>query len=88
MKEMDEDRNRATLYGHNLHRRRKVSLVGKIARLSKIMGLFGNVYMPTWSEEHFHIKSPMPKKGAELKLSHELGANIKRVILRAGTATD
>ena len=63
VREEDQDRVWARLFGKNLHRPRKPSVVGKISRISKIKGLFEKLYMPNWSEEHFHIKSRIPKKG-------------------------
>ena len=62
VREEDQDRVWPRLYRNNLHRGRKAFLVGKIARISKIMGLFEKGYMPYWSEEHFQIKSPISKR--------------------------
>ena len=33
--------------------------------------------MPNWSEEHFHIKSGIPKRKPVFKLADDLGDNIK-----------
>ena len=33
--------------------------------------------MPNWSEEHFHIKSRIPKRKPVFKLTYDLGDNIK-----------
>ena len=33
--------------------------------------------MPNWSEEHFHIKSRIPKRKPVFKLADDLGDNIK-----------
>ena len=46
-REEDQDRISAKLYGNNLDRPRKPSLVGKIARISKIKGLFEKGYVAT-----------------------------------------
>ena len=53
VREEDQDRVWARLYGNNLHWPRKPSVVEKMARISKIKGLFEKGYMPNWSEEHF-----------------------------------
>ena len=67
----------ATLYGNNLHRPREPSVVGKIAGITIIKGLFEKGYMPNWSEEHFHIQSRIPKRKPVFKLADDLGDNIK-----------
>ena len=46
IREEDQDRIWARLYGTNLHRPRKPSVVGKIARIRKIKGLFEKGYLP------------------------------------------
>ena len=49
--EQDQDRILAKLYGNNLPSPRKPSVVGKMARISKIKGLFEKRYMRNCSEE-------------------------------------
>ena len=75
--EEDQDRVWARLYGKNLHRPTMSSVVGKIVRIGKIEGLFDKGYMPNWREEHFHIKSRVPKRKPVFKLANDLGDNIK-----------
>ena len=53
VREQDQDRIWAKLYGYNLPWPRKHSVVGKMARVNKIKGLFEKGYKPNWSEEHF-----------------------------------
>ena len=77
VREVDQDRVWAWLYGNNLHRPRKPSVVGKMAKISKIMGLFEKGYMPNGSEEYFHIKSSIPKRKPVFKLADDLGDNRK-----------
>ena len=56
-----QDRLWAKLYGTILHKHRKASDVGKIARISKIKGFFEKCYVPKWHEENFHNTSRIPK---------------------------
>ena len=44
----------------------------KMARISKIKGLFEKGYMPNWSEDHFHNKSRIPKRMPIFKLADDL----------------
>ena len=60
-----------------IHWPRKPSIVGKMARISKIKGLFEKRYMPNLIEEHFHIKSRIPKRMPVFKLADHLGDNRK-----------
>ena len=76
VREKDEDRIWTKLYVINLHRPRNPSVVGKIARISKQKGLFEKRYMPNWSEEHFHIKSWIPKWKPVFKIADDLGEDL------------
>ena len=46
VREKDQYRLWATLYGNNLHKPRKPSVVGKIGRISKTNGMFEKGYLP------------------------------------------
>ena len=76
VREQDPDLIWAKLYGNNLHRPGKPSVVGKIARISKIKGLFEKGNISNRSEEHFQIKSRIPKGKPLFKLADDLGDNI------------
>ena len=81
VKENDQDRIWAKLYGNNIHMPQKQSSVGRFARISKIKGVFEKGYIPNWSEEHFHIKKRIPKRKPVYKLTDDMGVDIKRGIL-------
>ncbi|KAF0146757.1 MAG: putative uncharacterized transposon-derived protein F54H12.3-like, partial [Ignavibacteria bacterium] len=74
----DEDKIWAKLYGStNNPGKKKVSLVGSKARLSKVKGVFEKGYVPNWSEEHFHVKQRLGKRKPVYKLLDDLGDDIK-----------
>ncbi|KAF0146717.1 MAG: putative uncharacterized transposon-derived protein F54H12.3-like [Ignavibacteria bacterium] len=74
----DEDKIWAKLYGStNNPGKKKVSLVGRKARISKVKGVFEKGYVPNWSEEHFHVKQRLGKRKPVYKLLDDLGDDIK-----------
>ena len=72
LREKYEDQLWAKVYANNLHRPTKPSQFGKIARISKIMGLFKKFYVPNLSEEHFHIISRIRTMKPVVKLAVHL----------------
>ena len=77
VREDDHDRVWNRLDGNNLARPRMPSVVGKFARISKINGLFEKRYMPNSGEEHFHLKSRIPKWNRVFQLRDDMGDNRK-----------